>query len=316
MLPKIISNIILAGIAIFIIYTIAPLLKEYLLVFFGAPKKKNYSKDEFEELVKRKTEMLSVTNRPTANTATEKAVQRNELDYLIENKYFLDDTEKNLIFELKGELNWGQGQLINKFKNYFIKYHLSSIEDKHLVQFLKSNSTKAGFLNLFPQKGINLEDYFELLISKFLVENINNDNFIEKIAKHFLCSPIEFKLLLITTIKIEQKQDWLNVVDDYIENKKMDNPELSLNKNIKISELMKMLRKNIDIIIPLSELEINKLEDELKNKKNDSEFIKKKHKKLLTLYHPDKWSYENKTSTIDKRLRENFEKVQLIFKNL
>ncbi|EQC51611.1 DnaJ domain protein, partial [Bacteriovorax sp. DB6_IX] len=36
----------------------------------------------------------------------------------------------------------------------------------------------------------------------------------------------------------------------------------------------------------------------------------KEYKKIVSLYHPDKWNYYNKTDSIDKRLRENFNIIQ------
>lgn len=318
MLPKIISNITLALIAIFIIYTIAPLFKEYLLTLFGAPKKKDYDKEEFEEMVKRKTQMLSSTGRLQSSSSESSNISapRNEFDYLIDNHFFVDDRQKDYFLELKREISWGQGELLDQLKTICTKHGIHAIEDKSYVQHIKNNFSKASLLNLFPQKGITLDLFYQNIATTLLLANLENELMLKKLSQSLMCTVDQLRLIIHTTVNKEQNQDCVSLLEDYILEGKIVISELKPLKNFLISDFIILLKKNLDMIIPLTKLDEDKIKQEINNKKEDPDYIKKKHKRMLSLYHPDKWTFLEKTKIIDQRLRENFDKVQTIFKTL
>lgn len=321
MLPKIISNITLALIAMSIIYMFAPLIKDLLIDLIGGQKKKN-NKDDFEEMIKRKTEMLGgagkvvTTSQPlTGSHQGTSTTARSDLDYLYENKYFLNTDEEKKFKELIKEFSWGTGDHINSYIKDIKSIIPFEIEDSHISNNLKKLCTKSEILNNFPEKGISSSTISNQIAIKIFIELLNNKTKSlpkQILAKSLACSIEQMELNLAVTVKKIQNQDWLEIIENYIDGKEFF--ELNLTKNIKVSEFINELKKNIDIIYPMTRPDANLIESIKKEK--DEDVVKKKHKKLLSLYHPDKWTFANKTSKIDQRLRENFDSIQNIFSQI
>ncbi len=307
MLPKIISNITLALIAIFVIYTFAPLLRDTFLSFFGAPKKKNYTKDEFEDLVRRKQERMGskIVGKGMVAENTASKPTRSEFDYLYENNFFISEEEKNNFKELRKELEWGAGKKLTEIQKIISKKISQDIEVEPIVKKVKETMTKSYFLESFPQKGISLSTYTSNLAFTLLISGTVD---LSLMAKKLQLSEDELKQIIITTIEKEQNQDWISGLEHYIETGSSDLSMINIVKTFEYEEFLAKLKKNIDIIAPLANLDDKKLR-QLYNEE-DKDLLKKKHKKLLTLYHPDKWTFADKSDGIDKRLRENFDKIQ------
>ncbi|EQC45644.1 hypothetical protein [Bacteriovorax sp. Seq25_V] len=307
MLPKIISNITLALIAIFVIYTFAPLIRDFFLSFLGTPQKKNYTKDEFEDLIRRKQERMGSTTVGSSQGQQASSVKskRGEFDYLTENHFFASDEEKNYFIELKKELEWGAGKRITKIQTSISKNLSQEVDVDKIVKLVKETLTKNFLLEAFPMKGINIDKYISHLSFIVLTRAIAD---LQIIAKKLQCSLEELQQNIVLTIKKEQNQEWLASVEEYIVTGSADFSTINIVKIFEYDEFMSKLKKNIDIVAPLSFLDDKKLR-QLYNEE-DQDLLKKKHKRLLALYHPDKWTFAEKTDSIDKRLRENFDKIQ------
>jgi len=316
MLPKLFSNIILAVIAIFVLYTFAPLLKEILGSIFGqgSNKKKSLDKNEFDEMVRRKADqMSSVARNQGIAKSGKKKTSRNEWDYLIEKKYFASDEDLNYLQDLKKSLEWGANENTNSLKKNIEKSLSLELSDSIFTSTLRKALTKNSILDTFPSKNISKESYNSKFGVLCFIEilNSNKDDLYQSLSKKLIIDVNAIEILLKVSL-LPNKDGLINHLEAYIDNEELtlDLNALGLKKFESIKEILNTVKKNLDTVIPLIALNKKSIKSDIFNNQKDKDLLKKKYKKVVSIYHPDKWSYFDKTESIDKRLRDNFNLIQ------
>lgn len=310
MLPKIISNITLAFIAIVVLYTLAPLLKDLFDDIFSPnkPKKKSHSKEEFDEMVKRKIERMSVSGGAPGlkGSETPQSSQRSFLSYFKEKELFASKEDESFFDGLNSSMQWGDFKEANIILDR-VRMDFTIIDDKAIQginQFIKSIFNKENLLSIQKlNKGkIDKDSFLSLAQTLFVFRHINQIE--NKRYKD------QDQLILMMNLSIlKDSKTKIKLIDDYLSGKSLNSIK---EKNIFYRSLIAKINDTFDKIYPLFPLNTQKLDDEFKNL--DENDRKKKYKKLVQIYHPDKWHGELKSSEIDSRLRENFNLVQKLYK--
>lgn len=322
MLPKLISNIILAVIAIFVLYTLAPAIKDFFSDLFGKGKKKHMSKQEFDDMVQRKVDQLSGGNSLGTVSSLSKsspAKIRTEWNYLEENDYFPTPEDNSDLKKLKDSTQWGAGDEIENIVKEFQKATGISLEETVINKYVKIYLSKKEIIKLFPNKGITLKDFIDKLNLIIVIDKINQSDteLCAILAKKLNLNNELLQLLCQITVNKQLDREWLSSIEEFIESGSIAvNLGQAQYKISTVSDLLKMLRKNLDIVIPLKALTKKEVKDKIFANEKDKELLKKKYKKLVSIYHPDKWSYLDKTTVIDERLRENFDLVKKVYEEL
>jgi hypothetical protein len=318
MLPKIFSNIILAGIAIFIIYTMAPLFTD---MFGKKKKKKSMSKEDFDDLVQRKIDQMSGnTNNPLTDKKSKGGAkkERSELDYLAEKSIFISEQDKDEIIELKKELQWGNGQGISRFQDSFKEEFGTEFDTSTLTSLLRNVLTKEFLLNKFKKDELSFTNLIYLVNNSHFLTLLSNDN--EEILKALSKKLSMSRACVKLAVKLTLCKSPEAALEDYIDGQVItiidDEIKLFLDHNtLKSSkELISIIKSKIDIVLPLEDI-TNKEASSYFNGE-DKDIDKKKYKKLVSLYHPDKWTHYEKSNKIDQRLRENFDHIQKLYESV
>lgn len=308
MLPKIISNITLAFIAIVLVYMLAPLFRDMLGGIFNPsrPKKKSHSKDEFDEMVKRKIERMSITGQQTeAIKETSKNSNRTFLSYFDEKNLYSTQEDKVFFNGLLSSLQWGdfpgQDEIIEQLKK---DYHFNADEIRALLN--------SNFKEVFKKEHL-------LKITKITNDKLSKKDFLSYASMNLLRSynanfkhkRYDDKIYNLLTSYI-LKKDKLDVIESYINNT-LANCTDSI--NILYVNFHKKLNKSYDELFPIIEIDSQKIRKEFKSIE-DKDQRKKKYKKQAQVYHPDKWHNAHKSQIIDERLNENFSNIKEIFNQL
>ncbi|WP_412463119.1 hypothetical protein [Halobacteriovorax sp. RT-2-6] len=309
MLPKIISNITLAFIAIVLAYMLAPLFKEFFDGIFNPHKKSNksHSKEEFDEMVRRKIERMSATGNSNSTQATgaktTKGSQRTFLSYFEEKKMFASNEDLNFFIGLQSSLQWGDfkegEEILNLLRKdfKFDKEELSPLINPFIKSFFcKEELLKVAKLN---KSSLSKESFLSAATTAFFFQNIER-------IEHKRFNKLTLKLLIaLSTIK----SDRVAILEGFIRSEEISLP---IKKDSLFTSLTKKMNSSYDEIFALFPIDENKLSDEFSSLKEESD-RKKKYKKLVQTYHPDKWQAELKSKIIDDRLNENFNKIQNIY---
>lgn len=325
MLPKLFSNIILAVIAIFVLYTFAPLIREIFGGIFGTQnnkKKKSVSDSDFEEMVKRKQEQLSSTGRIPSQMGKTKETKtnRSEWDYLEEKGYFDSEDSATYFKDLKKSLDWGLDQSSQKTLTKISKDIGIEISEATFMKALKKALTKKFILENFDKQTLNPQNFQKKLslicLDDYLGDEENFENYMKSLSRKLLLDYDAIPLLIQTVIYNGKEDLIVSEIEEYIENQTTNLEHQNFSKFIQshkvkdIQDFEKLLKKQIDIILPLVPLDEKNAKVEFFSDTSDKDLLKKKYKKIVSLYHPDKWNYYYKTDSIDKRLRENFNIIQ------
>ncbi len=313
MLPKIISNITLAFIAIVVIYTFAPIVKDILESIFkpNRPSKKSIGQREFDEMVQRKIERLSQNGGVIGATGNKesKKQQRTFLSYFIEKKMFESEEDEKFYQGLISSMQWGdfpEAQKILKMVSANFSYN-----EKEAAQFInpliKNLFNKESLLALSKiNKGkLSKEAFIEYAATSFIYEH-------KDLLKHKLYSSEQLDLLLEYSSLSSNGDKKSKLLEDYITSGRV---VFNTKKACLYKSLISNLNQCYDELYPLFPIDKNELRQEFKNHKEESE-QKKKYKKMVQIYHPDKWHNKFKSSVIDGRLNEQFNIVQDVYKNL
>lgn len=317
MLPKLLSNIILAVIAIVVLYTLAPLIKEFLNSFTGKKSKKSMSKNDFDEMVRRKSEQLASGATPSRSQAagpTKSTSTRSEWDYLVEKGYFESDEDRESIQKLKKALEWGVDPSIEKIQKSYLK--LTGVKEisPDFNSILNLCLTKNKVLENFPKKEITYDKF----VDKFLVElyfkelQSSPTPIIDALSKKLRLSSLAVFAIIKITILNKSEDKSLSALDLFIEGEEVTLSEkllLTANED-SLKDLIIKIKKNIDIIIPLQALKEKEIKNKIFSNEKDKTLLKKTYKKVIAQFHPDRWTFFSKSELVDKRLRENFNLVQ------
>lgn len=316
MLPKLISNIILAVIAIFVIYTIFPSLRELLLSFLGKEKKRNVTKSDFDKMVQTRVDQLSkgssIGTKATGTSSNKGKKIRTGWDYLIENNYFIDTENFERLERLRKSTEWGDGEELMDFIKTYQKHSGIELNETVLTREVKLSLTKNEIIKNFPKKNISFETFKDMVILKIFCENVNNSkaSSLSLLAKKLGLKIEEVQYLLNISILKRLNLDWKNEVEAYINKITTTTNQQNLVKSYEsVQQLTQDLTKNLDIIIPLKPIK-QAFRDII-----DPVLIKKKYKKLVSIYHPDKWIFLEKSPIIDQRLRENFDFIKKAYED-
>lgn len=310
MLPKIISNITLAFIAIVVLYTLAPLFKDILDSIFNSnrPKKKSHSKEEFDEMVKRKIERMSMSGgaQGVKGQSGQGPKERSFLSYFKEKDLFSSPEDEQFFEGMNSSMQWGDFQeakkILNQIENDFEIIDKSASEG--INQFIKSIYNKETLLSLKKLNGgkIDKQSFLSLASTLFVFRHINQIK-----SKRF--ADQNQLLLILNLAAIKDTKAKIKLIESYINAEAIDSIKES---PILYRDLISGLNKTFDQLYPLLPLKTEKLEKEFNNLSESDR--KKKYKKLVQIYHPDKWHGDLKSQAIDDRLRENFNLIQKLYK--
>ncbi|MFG1486606.1 hypothetical protein [Halobacteriovorax sp. RZ-2] len=309
MLPKIISNITLAFIAIVLAYMLAPLFKEFFDGIFNPHKKtnKSHSKEEFDEMVRRKIERMSVSGSSAPSESqtsnSTKNGQRTLLSYFEEKQMFATDEDLKFFQGLLSSLQWGDfkegEEILNRLrKDYkFDKEELNALINPFIKQFFsKDELLKLGKVN---QSKLSKEAFISYATTVFLFQNLDRVEH-KRYDKNILTFLIAYSA---------KSANQVEIIEGFINQEQISMPR----RNEALFESMtKKVNASYDELFAIFPINESKLSGEFSSLNEESD-RKKKYKKLVQTYHPDKWSTKFKSKIIDDRLNENFNKVQNIY---
>ena len=308
MLANISSKIIVAVIAIIVLYTLAPLFKTLLDdLFFKKPKKKSFSESEFDEMVSRKKEQLSGRDSMKDQALTSNKNVRDELDSLYDIGFFKSESDFKDAKDLKKELQWGTGDHYTLLKE-ILKRLNCEVDDSAITTTSKKVLKKKNMINSFCKGQCDTNSIYELIALNVLLDQYrNSDN--DKIFKNYRLNKKELCTLILLSIEPESLDMTIN---DYVSGS--SNEELNLpifNKKMNsLNQLFTSMDKNLSLFEPLIKRDKKYFSQKFYHVKDDEIKTKSLYKKLVQLHHPDKWSYVEKTSLIAKRLNENFNNLR------
>ncbi|MGI4992413.1 hypothetical protein ACRXCV_07280 [Halobacteriovorax sp. GFR7] len=309
MLPKIISNITLAFIAIVLAYMLAPLFKEFFDGIFNPHKKtnKSHSKEEFDEMVRRKIERMSVSGSSSSTDSqlskSTKGGQRTLLSYFEEKQMFATDEDLKFFQGLLSSLQWGDfkegEEVLNRLrKDYkFDKEELNALINPFIKQFFsKDELLKLSRINHLK---LTKEAFISYATTMFLFQNLDRIEH-KRYEKNILTFLITYST---------KSTNHVETIESFINNEKISLPK----RNEALFEsITKKINTSYDEIFAILPIDESKLSDEFSSLNEESD-RKKKYKKLVQTYHPDKWSTKFKSKIINDRLNENFNKLQNIY---
>jgi curved DNA-binding protein CbpA len=321
MLPKLFSNIILAVIAILVLYTFAPLIRDILGSLFGSSsnKKRSMSKNDFDEMVRRKAEQMSSTNRQSDHgpASVRSKGTRTEWDYLVEKNYFASKEDQEELENLKKSLEWGSDPQLEKIKVEIEKQLAIEIDSMAFNKVVKETLSKNKILELFPNKDLSIESYKGKLGLELFINTLNSAEdqkykFYSALSKKLQVSKDALDILLKVSLCKLEDSAIVTQIEAYIDGElsPLQGKSLQLSEYSNIKQIISTLKKNIDLLIPLIPLQEAEIKGKVFDQETDKELLKKKYKKVIAIYHPDRWTYFEKTDSIDKRLRENFNLIQ------
>lgn len=321
MLPKLFSNIILAVIAILVLYTFAPLIRDILGSLFGksSTKKKSMSQSDFEEMVRRKTEQMSSTSRQSSTGAAgpKSKATRSEWDYLIEKNYFASDEDIEVLESLKKSLEWGSDPKLEEIKVEIEKSLSIEIDSQLFNRIVKENLSKNKILELYPNKDLSLDSFKGKLSLEVFTKVLDSDEetkykLFSSLSRKLMISKDAIEILLRISLGKLEKTAQVTQIEAYIDEElsPLQTKSLHFSDYKDLKQVLSILKKNIDLLVPLIPLQEAEIKGKVFDKETDKELLKKKYKKVIAIYHPDRWTYLEKTDSIDKRLRENFNLIQ------
>ncbi len=166
MLANISSKIIVAVIAIIVLYTLAPLFKTILDdLFFKKSKKKSYTESEFDEMVNRKKEQLSGRNTSKGQALSLDNKVRDELDSLYDIGFFRTESDFNDAKEFKKELQWGTGDHYTILKEILNRLNCQ-VDDTIITKVSKQLLKKKNLINSFNKGQWDMSSLHQVLALK------------------------------------------------------------------------------------------------------------------------------------------------------
>ncbi|EPZ49896.1 DnaJ domain protein [Bacteriovorax sp. BAL6_X] len=309
MLPKIISNITLAFIAIILAYMLAPLFKEFFDGIFNPHKKtnKSHSKEEFDEMVRRKIERMSISGSSapaeSQSSKSTKSGHRTLLSYFEEKQMFASEEDLKFFQGLLSSLQWGDfkegEEILNRLrKDYkFDKEELNALINPFIKQFFtKDELLKLGKIN---QSKLTKEAFISYATTMFLFQNL------DRIEHKRYENNVHIFLINYST----KSTNHVGVLESFIKDELITLPK---RYEALFESFTKKINASYDELFAILPIDESKLTVEFSSLKDESD-RKKKYKKLVQTYHPDKWSTKFKSKIIDDRLNENFNKIQNIY---
>lgn len=308
MLSNITSKIILAFIAIFLVYTFAPIIKSMIDGIFFKKKGKSLSQSDFDEMVNRKMQQLS-GSKNTQNQLPTDNIHRPKDSPLYKNKVFKDDKQLKLFLKLKKELQWGTGDYEVNIQNKLLKYGVDA-EVTLITNFLKKVTREEFLIDKFKKKKIELDQLYDYVALQLIIKNIFefNDNISLNIFNLDinLTRKIAYITLLNGTKPIER------LVKSFVKDEIDISIDEALSSHLFLSfkEFKNQCEKTINMIDALIPRDENYFLVQFNSVDDNKEKHKSLYKKLVQHHHPDKWSHLNKTDEITKRLNENFHNLK------
>ncbi len=310
MLANISSKIILAFIAIFLVYAFAPIVKSIIDSIFFKRNKKSLSQRDFDEMVNRKAQQLSGgSSKSSPHLKGEKSTSISSLDKLKKSKVFTSEKDLKKYQLLQKDLQWGSGEYQSDITNLTLK---GSVEADPIVitQYTKKFSNSSCLLDKFNKKKISYQDFLKYIALNIIIKDVveSNDN---KTFKAYSTNISEIRSILYITCLKNKKS-----IENLIEKLLKDELEISLSEIQEylyaqnLQELKQHFEQTYNILISLKQRDLEYFLEKFSYIEDDKKKVKNLYKKLVQQYHPDKWSYIKKTEYITKRLNENFHNLK------
>ncbi len=308
MLSNITSKIILAFIAIFLVYTFAPIIKSMIDGIFFKKKGKSLSQSDFDDMVNRKMQQLSRSNNPKNQLPTDNILRPKDSS-LSKSKVFKDEKQLKLFIKLKKDLQWGTGEYEVNIQNKLLR-HGVDIEATSITNYLKKITSEEFLTNKFRKKKIDLDHLYDYVALQLIIKNIFEFNDNKSLNVFNLDIKLTREISYITLLKSTKPIEKL--VKRFVKGEIDISIDEALDSHLFLSfkEFKNECEKTINMIDALIPRDENYFLIQFNSVDDNKEKHKSLYKKLVQHHHPDKWSHLNKTDEITTRLNENFHNLQ------